>query len=197
MTLRIEGKSDRDESDMRMLENYLASGDLEVLGTLYSEYMHLVYGVSLKYFKDRDESQDAVIGIFEKLIVEIRKHKIENFRAWLYVMTKNWCLMKLRSDKAERSRIRKMYDEETLFMENSYELHPIDKESGIDDQLLEDCINRLKDEQMQCIRLFYFEKRCYREIADRLRMDEKKVKSHLQNAKRNLKICLEESYDEE
>ena len=82
-------------------------------------------------------------------------------------------------------------------MENSYELHPIDKDSGIDDQLLEDCIKRLKDEQMQCIRLFYYEKRCYQEIADLLSVDEKKVKSHLQNAKRNLKICLEESNEEE
>lgn len=197
MTLRIEGKSDRNESDMKILDRYLKSGDLEILGALYSEYMHLVYGVSLKYFKDRDESQDAVIGIFEKLIVEIEKHKVENFRSWLYVMTKNWCLMKLRSDKSERDKIRRMYDEEIEFMENSYELHPIDKESGIDDQALEDCIERLKDEQMQCIRLFYFEKRCYREIAGKLRMDEKKVKTHLQNAKRNLKICLEESYEEE
>ncbi len=197
MTLRIEGKSDRNESDLKMLDRYLKSGDLEILGALYSEYMHLVYGVSLKYLKDRDESQDAVIGIFEKLIVETGKHKVENFRSWLYVMTKNWCLMKLRSDKTERDKIRRMYDEEIEFMENSYELHPIDKESGIDDQALEDCIERLKDEQMQCIRLFYFEKRCYREIAGKLRMDEKKVKTHLQNAKRNLKICLEESYEEE
>ncbi|MCD4770777.1 MAG: sigma-70 family RNA polymerase sigma factor [Bacteroidales bacterium] len=197
MTLRIEGKSDRDESDLRLLDRYLKSGDLEILGVLYSEYMHLVYGVSLKYLKDRDKSQDAVIGIFEKLIVEIEKHKVENFRSWLYVMTKNWCLMELRSDKTEREKIRRMHDEETLFMENSYELHPIDKDSGIDDQVLDDCIKRLKDEQMQCIRMFYYEKRCYREIADKLRMDEKKVKSHLQNAKRNLKICLEENYGEE
>jgi DNA-directed RNA polymerase specialized sigma24 family protein len=35
------------------------------------------------------------------------------------------------------------------------------------------------------------------EIAEKLKMDEKKVKSHLQNAKRNLKICMEKNYEKE
>jgi len=40
--------------------------------------------------------------------------------------------------------------------------------------------------------LFYFDSRCYNEVAEILGIDEKKVKSNLQNGKRNLKICLEE-----
>jgi RNA polymerase sigma-70 factor (ECF subfamily) len=60
------------------------------------------------------------------------------------------------------------------------------------DSALEDCIERLKDVQRMCIRQFYFENRCYNEISVNLGLDEKKVKSHLQNGKRNLKICLEE-----
>ncbi len=67
--------------------------------------MHLVYGVCLKYLKDREESKDAVMQIFEKLIIEIPKHNIENFRSWLHVVTKNYCLMQLRSDKSENERI--------------------------------------------------------------------------------------------
>ena len=197
MTLRIESDSERNVADMKMLEKYLLSGDLEILGSVYSHYMQLVYGVCLKYLKDRDEAQDAVMGIFEKLITEIEKHKVENFRSWLYVLTRNYCLMKLRSDKREKERFRRMRYENSGFMENSFDVHPIDKERGIDDGLLEECIERLKEKQMQCIRLFYYEKRCYQEIADLLSVDEKKVKSHLQNAKRNLKICLEESNEEE
>ena len=76
-------------------------------------------------------------------------------------------------------------------MENSYDLHPIDKDNGLDDRTLEDCIERLKEEQMMCVRLFYYDNLSYRMISEKLEMDEIKVKSHLQNAKRNLKICLE------
>jgi RNA polymerase sigma-70 factor (ECF subfamily) len=84
----------------------------------------------------------------------------------------------------------------TGFMETDAELHPIDKER--DDTLekaLADCIARLKEEQQKCINLFYFENLCYREIAEQLKIEEKKVKSFIQNGKRNLKICLEGQND--
>ena len=84
-------------------------------------------------------------------------------------------------------------DEELAgFMENEPELHPIDEE--LNESLknaLAHCIEKLKAEQKSCIQLFYFENKCYREIAERLYMEEKKVKSYIQNGKRNLKICIE------
>lgn len=76
-------------------------------------------------------------------------------------------------------------------MESPRELHPIDKEGLIDEAVLEKCIEHFAGEQKECIRLFYFDNKSYREIAATLKQDEKKVKSHLQNGKRNLKICLE------
>ena len=68
---------------------------------------------------------------------------------------------------------------------------------GCLDIALENCIEKLKGEQKKCIQQFYFENKCYNEIARNLLLDEKKVKSHLQNAKRNLKLCLEEKHVEQ
>ncbi|HKL66918.1 MAG TPA: sigma-70 region 4 domain-containing protein, partial [Bacteroidales bacterium] len=82
-------------------------------------------------------------------------------------------------------------------MENNPELHPIDKGGHNIDDLLEYCIEKLKNEQKSCVRLFYFDNKCYRDIAARMGLEEKKVKSYLQNAKRNLKICMEENYEKE
>ena len=65
-------------------------------------------------------------------------------------------------------------------------------DSKVIDRALEDCIERLKEEQKKCIRQFYYENKCYNEISENMDLDEKKVKSHLQNGKRNLKLCLEE-----
>ena len=73
-------------------------------------------------------------------------------------------------------------------------LHPIDEDEPDLEKALADCIEKLKDEQKECIRQFYYENRCYNEIAVNMGLDEKKVKSHLQNAKRNLKLCLEEKH---
>jgi RNA polymerase sigma-70 factor (ECF subfamily) len=171
-----------------------SGGDLEVLGELYSRYLHLVYGVSLKYLKGREESKDVVMQIFEKLIIEIPKHKIENFSNWLHVVTKNYCLMQIRSGRSESEKLTEWINDPVNFMESVTDLHPLDKDedSGFIEKALEDCIERLNEEQKKCIRQFYFENRCYNEIAADNGLDIKKVKSYLQNGKRNLKLCLEE-----
>jgi RNA polymerase sigma-70 factor (ECF subfamily) len=179
-------------SDQQLLKEFQTSGDPELLGELYSRYMHLVYGVCLKYLKEREESRDAVMQIFEKLIIEIPHHRIENFSSWLHVVTKNYCLMHLRSKKSRDEKIRKWIESNDVFMENDPEMHPVDRDDAETDIALEDCIKRLKGEQRTCIVQFYFEKRCYSEIAANLGIDIGKVKSYLQNGKRNLKICLEE-----
>jgi len=192
MLFKIPGKRSHEKTEAELIAEFSSTGNLDLLGDLYSRYMHLVYGVCLKYLKDREESKDAVMQIFEKIITEVPKQTIENFRSWLYVVTRNYCLMYLRSGKSDQQRLKIWADDEAAFMETRLTLHPIDEDGYDMTDDLEDCIRKLKDEQKECIRLFYFEKRCYQEIAESLGIEEKKVKSHLQNAKRNLKLCLEE-----
>jgi RNA polymerase sigma-70 factor, ECF subfamily len=194
MIFRKTTKLFHQNTDDELVAEFSSTGNLEVLGKLYSGYMHMVYGVCLKYLKDREESMDAVMQIFEKLINEIPKQKIENFRSWLHVVTKNYCLMMLRSKKSHEEKLNEWTKDSLFFMENSAILHPIDEGEPDMEKALEDCIEKLKDEQKECIRQFYFGNRCYNEIALNMGLDEKKVKSHLQNAKRNLKLCIEEKH---
>lgn len=194
MLLNVSQNKSKKMFDEALLLSFRETGNLEELGILYSRYMHLVYGVCLKYLKDRDESKDEVINIFEKLASDIGNHEIVSFKSWLYAVTKNHCLMTIRSRRTEAERTTIMINDPLFFMENNEELHPIDRNDGADDRRLNDCIEKLKEEQRQCIRLFYYDNKCYNEISALLKMDEKKVKSYLQNGKRNLKICLEGKY---
>ncbi len=190
--LEVSGKHP-DKSDEELLLQFKKTGSLETLGQLYAPYMHLVYGVALKYLEDREEARDAVMQIFEKLISDLPGHEVRNFKSWLYVLTKNYCLMQIRAQKSKDSRL-EGYKIEQEFMESEQALHPIDKEEQSLEQALKACIEQLKSEQKQCIELFYYQKLCYQEIAETLEINEKKVKSHLQNGKRNLKICLENTH---
>jgi len=72
---------------------------MAILGELYQRYMELVYGVCLKYFKEPERSKDSVMLIFEELVTKLKKHEVENFRAWLHQLAKNHCLMQLRTPK--------------------------------------------------------------------------------------------------
>lgn len=197
MIFKISGKKLLSKADDELLTDFKSAGDLEVLAELYSRYIHLVYGVCLKYLKYREEAKDGVMQIFEKLIIEIPKYNIGNFHSWLHVVTKNYCLMQLRSDKSEKEKFSEWINDPLVFMETVTDPHPLDEDENSKSigRELEDCIERLKEEQRLCIRQFYYENRCYNEISGNLGLDEKKVKSHLQNGKRNLKICLEEKND--
>lgn len=180
--------------EYRLISTYKSTGDLKILGELYKPYMHLVYGVAFKYLKDRETSKDTVMQIFEKLIVALKSHQVDNFKSWLYVITKNHCLMQLRSKEYKIKQRHKDISE--INMESNFVLHHED--DGIDEEnitALENCIEELQNEQKACIRLFYFEKKSYREIGQLTRQDLKKVKSYIQNGKRNLKICMENNIE--
>jgi len=189
--LRIVKGNRKEMPDSVLLDKYRISGEIELIGELYSRYLHLVYGVCLKYLQNREDARDAVMDIFEKLIIEFKIYVIRDIKSWLYVLTKNYCLMELRKRQTGDKRIRKWQEEHPEFMESTQELHPIDKNDLKYEAALEKCLEYLTGEQRECIRLFYFDNKSYREIATALMLDEKKVKSHLQNGKRNLKICLE------
>lgn len=191
MPLRILRKQNRELSDGELLVRFHEGGDLKALGELYSRYMHLVYGVCMKYLRNREEARDAVMGIFEKIASEPARHRPDNFRAWLYVVTKNFCLMALRSEASGKAKHEEWEIEQELFVESEPFLHPVDREGSETDRALRECIEKLSQLQRESVELFYFENKCYREIAERMRSDEKRVKSLLQNGKRNLKICLE------
>lgn len=189
--MKIIHSRNGDSDDHVLLEEYRTSGDLKILGVLYGRYMHLVYGVCLKYLQNRENAGDAVMQIFEKLITDLRQHEIKNFRSWLFVLAKNFCLMQIRAGKSKDRRLDEWFRDQEESVEFSPELHPIDEEGMEGNSALNECMEQLKPEQKECIQLFYYQNWSYRQIAEILHIEEKKVKSHLQNAKRNLKICLE------
>ncbi|HEX2920131.1 MAG TPA: sigma-70 family RNA polymerase sigma factor [Bacteroidales bacterium] len=197
MIFNLNSKKRLQQSDEEILDEFRSTGDLKILGDLYTPYMNLVYGVCLKYLRDRDEAMDAVMQIFEKLVIEIPRHDIKNFKSWLHVLTKNYCLMQIRSDKSKKENLEEWINSTEFFMENEAGVHPIDEADENMELRLLRCIEKLKGEQKQCIEHFYFGNMSYEDIAASLAVDEKKVKSSLQNAKRNLKICLELNNEEE
>ncbi|RYE19008.1 MAG: sigma-70 family RNA polymerase sigma factor [Sphingobacteriales bacterium] len=171
--------------DTPLLNNYRETGDLAVLGQLYEKYVSLVYGVCLKYLKDEETAKDAVMSIFEELVTKAKQHEIKQFRGWLYVLARNYCLMQLRSGKKLETVV---LDE---VMENVPLLHPEDKYGEDYMKALERCMEKLPAAQKESVDLFYLQEKCYKEIADTTGYSLNEVKSYIQNGKRNLKICLE------
>ena len=176
-----------DTADEALLNSYHKNRDLAVLGKLYEKYMPLVYGVGLKYLKDEEAAQDAVMAIFEELAQKVHQHEIKQFRSWLYVLSRNYCLMQLRAGKKMET---VALDE---FMEFTPVLHPDTENREEAMQALERCMDKLTSAQKESVKLFYLDEKCYKEVADITGFTMNEVKSYIQNGKRNLKICLEKN----
>ncbi|NIG52223.1 RNA polymerase sigma factor [Chitinophaga sp. Cy-1792] len=180
----------KDATDVDLIQEYKRSGKLDVLAALYQRYMNLVYGVCLKYF-DEGASKDAVMQIFEELISKLQQHEVQNFKSWLHVLTRNHCLMKIRAMKNKESL--QVEVEESKLMENADSGH---HENGttLEDNLqaMEKCMDTLPEEQKRSVDLFYLKEKSYREVSAITGYDMNKVKSYIQNGKRNLKICMEQ-----
>jgi len=170
-------------SDAELVKMYKDKSSSAIIGELYTRYGHLVMGTSMKYLKNKANAEDLTMQVFEQLPKKISSHNIQRFKSWLYMVTKNECLMLLRKKGHLTTEIMKE-------LESSNELH-LKEEKEVQLNLLEQAITKLKDEQRQCIELFYLEQKSYQEIVSELKMDIKKVKSAIQNGKRNLKINLE------
>ena len=183
----LKNISSADRSDTELVLAYRQSGDLKVLGELYQRYMELVYGVCLKYLKEPELAQDAVMQIFEELVSKLKKHEVENFRGWLHQVAKNHCLMQLRTPKNLKT-----VALPPLLMQNEEDVHlngVMEKEENF--QKLEKCIASLSDEQRTMIKLFYLEGKCYNEIVEITGLEWNHVRSSIQNGRRNLKLCME------
>jgi RNA polymerase sigma factor (sigma-70 family) len=173
--------------DDELVANYKSTGDLQILSDLYQRYMDIVYGVCLKYLKDEESAKDAVLNIYEELVTKLAKYQVNIFKAWLYQLAKNHCLMKLRSDKKfTKAQI------DVSLMQNEDAVHlngVMEKEEHFIQ--LNYCLEQLVPEQKQVVELFYLQGKCYNQITLITGIEWKKVRSFIQNGRRNLKICMD------
>jgi RNA polymerase sigma factor (sigma-70 family) len=174
-------------TDQELIKKYKNTSDLDYVAELYNRHLHLIFTVSLKYLKVKEDAEDLSIKIFEVLKEKLPEQEIENFGGWLHTVTKNQCLMHLRTES--RNQIKE--DEYANFMEiDNAGHHNNEIDIEIDLRKLENCIKSLVQEQKRCIELFYKQEKCYKEVANLTGYGLKKVKSYLQNGKRNLEICM-------
>jgi RNA polymerase sigma factor (sigma-70 family) len=173
--------------DNDLIAAYRRSSDLRIIAQLYERYIDLLYGICLKYLGERETARDAVMDIFEELAQRLLKHEVTNFRGWLYTLARNHCLMKLRS--AGRMTFHAIDPEH---VQTAEELHLKDK-METEEQLrrLSKCMETLSADQKMVVQLFYLQNKCYKEIETATGMEWKKVRSHIQNGRRNLKLCMQ------
>jgi RNA polymerase sigma-70 factor (ECF subfamily) len=147
-------------TDAQLIDIYVNEGNNDHFGELFERYTHLVFGVCMKYLKNEDDAQDAVMSIFEKLMTDVKIQEVRDFKNWLLEI-----------------------------LNEGHHLYEEDEEAGILISL-HNAMGSLKEEQRKCLEMMYIEKKSYDEIASLTSYSLKQVKSYIQNGKRNLKNML-------
>lgn len=176
--------------DKLLADHYRSSGNQQALAELFNRYKGLLLGVCYKYLQDTEAAADALSDIYVELVDKMQRHVVDTPKAWLHTLARNHCLMKLRKEKNTATQ-----EIQDYHVQSEGGWHPVDnaaveKENKL--QALEHCIEQLKKDQQLAVRLFYLEQKCYNEIADATGIAWNTIRSHIQNGRRNLKICMEQ-----
>lgn len=177
-------------TDDELLIDFKQNQNQQSLAMLYLRYSDLVYGVCLKYLKSSEQSKDAVMEIYQEINNKLQLHNVDNFKSWLYVVSKNYCLMQLRKTKkgivVEFDGSSFMQSEDFSHLTNA-----LQKEEKL--STLEMCLQQLNKEQFNVIKKFYLQQKCYNQIVEETNIEWNKVRSLVQNGRRNLKICMDKN----
>lgn len=174
-------------SDAELIKRFRDDNSAHVLATLFSRYMELVYAVCIKYLQDPERAKDAVMDIYEELTFKLHKHEVTNFSSWLHTLARNHCLMKLRS-RAARDTVNIDEDRMQFASDPHQELEEEKEQQFV---ILAECLQKLPEEQKRVIDLFYLQQQCYKDISLATGFEWNKVRSLVQNGRRNLKLCIE------
>lgn len=173
-------------TDEELLGKYYESGNNEWLGILLQRYTLLLLGTCMKYLKNEAQAKDAVQQVFLKTITELSKYKVTYFKSWVYLVAKNYCLMQLRN----KGKVILQEEMSDTIQQDDLDIDELlHKEKNVDQ--LKEAVAELNEEQRVCINLFYLGEKSYVEIANETGYEPMKVKSFIQNGRRNLKILMD------
>jgi len=85
------------DSDEALYQRWSA-GDMRAFDRLYARFERPLYGFVRAYIRDATEAEDVLHEAFMAVLRE-RKKDIQNFRAWIYEVTRHLCLNRARSKK--------------------------------------------------------------------------------------------------
>jgi RNA polymerase sigma factor (sigma-70 family) len=167
------------------IETYIrkcVENDREAQLKIYQLFSPVLYGLCLKYMRNKEDAKDVFQEAFVIVFQKIEQYKFEgSFEGWIKRIFINKLLETLKKKKKDVLFVDVFDYEDDVIEEEELDLVPI--EQG---KLLE-YIQELPDQYRMVFNLFVFEKMKHKEIAKLLEISEGTSKSNLNRAKSILK----------
>lgn len=173
----------------KQIIEHLKSGDEFIYKYVYDQYSRMVYSVCFRMIGNKEEAEDVTQDVFIKVFNSINTFREDSkLSTWVYQITVNTCLNRLRRKKAINFLSLNFWEDEKGENEMTAEsLTPKEElEKSEIQKIVQDAINTLPAKQKSAIILSRYEELPYKEIAKIMGVSLSSVESLLFRAKENL-----------
>ena len=179
--------------DEKVILQHLLEGSREALAMLWESHSGHVLNLAYRMLKDRDQAEDILMDVFVQVPKAVKGFRGQSaLNTWLYRLTVNACLMKLRSQKRHRE-----LEEEKIDTIIEEALGKVDAtEESFDAELLEKGLAQLPAETRSMLWLKDAEDLDVKDLADIYEMPEGTIKARLSRARHFVRDFVKERIKE-
>jgi RNA polymerase sigma factor (sigma-70 family) len=184
------------EADDQHYIHLVIKGDTNAFAVLVNRYKDMVFTLSLKMLKDREEAEEVSQDTFVKVFKSFNKFNGESkFSTWMYKVAFNTCLDRLKKNKRLQpvARMDEFTEQEGISVMNV--LDSIEEKER--KQMIQDCLQGLPGEDSFLLTLYYFEEQSLDEIATIIGITPNNVKIRLYRSRKKLASVLKDRLEPE
>jgi RNA polymerase sigma-70 factor (ECF subfamily) len=182
-------------SDQHYIDLIL-QGDSNLFAVLVNRYKDMIFSLSLKMVKNREEAEEVAQDTFIKVFNSLSKFKGDSkFSTWIYKITYNTCLDRLKKNKKEENNI-------SIDEFSSHLIKTMDNAlSALEDkerkQTIQNCLNLLPSDDNILLTLFYFDDQSLEEIGKIMNISANNAKVKLFRSRQKLAVILKKQLEPE
>jgi RNA polymerase sigma factor (sigma-70 family) len=176
--------------------NQIIEGNSNAFAVLVDRYKDLVFTLAYKMVKNREEAEEISQDTFIKIFKSLNKFKGESkFSTWVYKITYNTCLDRLKKNKKENSvvYIEDFSEHQVKSIETVFDT--IDEKER--NQRIQDCLLLLPSEDAFLLTLYYFDDQSIEEIAKVVDSNANNIKVKLFRSRKKMASILKERLEPE
>lgn len=172
-------------SDEHYIKRVL-SGDQSSYAMLVERHKNMVYTITMKMLRNREEAEEVAQDAFLKAYKSLNKFKQQSkFSTWLYKITYNLCISQLRKKKQNVFSIDGNEGETTFDIEDTHQKMD-NLEQTERKELLECAVSELNEEEQTIVTMYYHEDLSTEEISEITGLSVSNVKVKLYRARKRL-----------
>ncbi len=176
--------------------NLIIDGDTNAFEVLVKRYKDLVFTLTLRMLKNREEAEEVAQDTFIKAYKSLNRFKGDSkFSTWIYKIAYNTSLDRLKKNK-------KHFNDVPINEFTEYHVKTIDNaldhlECKEREQSIRDCIALLPGDDGFLLTLYYFEEQTLEEISKTMGLTPNNVKVKLFRSRKKLATILKERLEPE